>query len=912
MRLLSARVTNYRVHADVAVDFDAHASLLGGRNEAGKSTFVEAIHRALFLPAKGETKVHKGMRRENCKDRPEVRLAFEYDGSRYELYKHFGGNSTYAVTLRREGGGKLEDEAAEERLREITGATLPAGKATTHETVRRPWAHLWVWQGAGGDSPHDFIADTTDDLVKLTAEGAGAVLMSERDTATARHFRERHEETYTGGGKVRTGSALGKATAERDDCTAEVERLRREVAQLASAADRYAAAQTSLTEDAPRREAVEEQLGAVRREVAAGEVAAAERDRARSHYERVLAKAELLRKGHLQLAEWEERIGALTKKLEADSESARHASTIREATAAHAALEERLAAAREEKQPLVERQARLEIRAKLNDARRELANLEDKDRLIRTTEEELRGVEAQLEGLPEIEDSGIEWLRERKAAIVQRQAEYKAARSTLRVVRADGALTLNGEPLAPGAEAPLTPESTLAYGGELSLELIVPGVADARALKAELDEQIAALRQQVGRYFIAGAPAATIDQLADAARERRGLLQRQQQLRRRLRDQRAEAVRKDLRAARQAYAAAEAADARADDPADWTDPRDPVAVNDLADATSKAYRQQDDLAIALDAETRAAASALRRAEAAERAYAKTRRGDEDALHEATGLRRNLLQEHGGDPAALRRALAAAEAEEGQAQRALAAAEEALAALALDVLRTKRERLAAQLQQLDQSLANARTAAAEARGELRLADGEDPGTALREAEERLARACADCERRQLDADADALLDRLFRAETDAANERVTEPLAEAVHGYLKRLFGKDAEVRLRYEDGAFGEFYLVRPGFADHEEAFATLSGGAREQVAAAVRLATAELLARDYGGTLPVVFDDAFVNSDQERVDKIVDMLYYAGQRGLQVLFSTCDPERYAGIGRSRWTVRRGEGAVEA
>ena len=911
MRLLSAHLTNYRVHEDVSVDFDPQASLLGGQNEAGKSTLVEAVHRALFLPAKGDTQVHKGMRRENCKDRPEVRVAFEYDGARYDLYKHFGGNTSYTVTLRREGGAKLEDEAAEERLREITGASLPDGKRTTDETARRPWSHLWVWQGAGGDDPNDFIADTTDDLVKLTAEGAGAVLMSDRDTATARRFRERHEANYTGAGKVKTGSALGKATAERDDCSAEVERLRTEVDKLAGAADRYAAARARLAEDAPKRASVEEALQAARREIAAGEVAAADRDRARSQYQQVLAKAEQLRRGHRQLTEWGERIGTLDAKLKADDGAARYATAVAEANAAHAALDEQLAAAREQRQPLLDRQSRIETRLKLLHARRELTNLEEKDALIRATETELAEVDAQLERLPEIKDSGIEWLRERKAVIVQQQAEYNAVKSTLHVLSAGAGLTLNGTPLTAGTEAQLSAESTIAYG-ELSLKLTVPGVANAEELRTKLDEQIEAMRLQIGRYVIDGTPAETIDQLADAARERRALLQQQQQLRRRLRDQDAEAVRKALREAKQAAASAEAADARLPDPDDWTDPRDAVAVNALAEATTRAYRLQDERIGTLDAETRAAAKTLQKVRDAETAFAKTRRADEDALHEATSLRANLLQDFDGDPAALHTALTDTEAEEGKAQRALQAAEAQLAALELDVLRTRGKRLAAQLEQLDQSMRNAQTAIAEARGELRLGDGEDPGTALREAEERLQRACADCDRRQLDADADALLHQLFREETEAANASVTEPLAEAVRGYLKRLFGPEAEVKLLYENGAFGEFHLVRPGFSDHAEAFATLSGGAREQVAAAVRLATAELLARDYGGTLPVVFDDAFVNSDKHRVDKIVNMLYYATEQGLQVIFSTCDPERYAGVGQARWTVRRGAGAEVA
>ena len=76
-----------------------------------------------------------------------------------------------------------------------------------------------------------------------------------------------------------------------------------------------------------------------------------------------------------------------------------------------------------------------------------------------------------------------------------------------------------------------------------------------------------------------------------------------------------------------------------------------------------------------------------------------------------------------------------------------------------------------------------------------------------------------------------------------------------------------------------------------------LSGGAKEQTAAAVRLAMAEVLAGDYGGRLPVVFDDAFAYSDPERVNQLQRMLDLAATRGLQVIVLTCNPADYASLG---------------
>jgi recombinational DNA repair ATPase RecF len=52
MRLLSVTIRHYRVHHELRVQFDESRTIIGGPNESGKSTLIEAIHRALFLKSK--------------------------------------------------------------------------------------------------------------------------------------------------------------------------------------------------------------------------------------------------------------------------------------------------------------------------------------------------------------------------------------------------------------------------------------------------------------------------------------------------------------------------------------------------------------------------------------------------------------------------------------------------------------------------------------------------------------------------------------------------------------------------------------------------------------------------------------------------------------------------------------------
>ena len=93
-----------------------------------------------------------------------------------------------------------------------------------------------------------------------------------------------------------------------------------------------------------------------------------------------------------------------------------------------------------------------------------------------------------------------------------------------------------------------------------------------------------------------------------------------------------------------------------------------------------------------------------------------------------------------------------------------------------------------------------------------------------------------------------------------------------------------------QSNGFQELQLRR---GDEFYDFGALSGGMREQLAAALRLSMADVLKGAHDGCLPLVFDDAFANSDPERIEMIKRMLETAVERGLQIILLTCDPAAY-------------------
>ena len=127
---------------------------------------------------------------------------------------------------------------------------------------------------------------------------------------------------------------------------------------------------------------------------------------------------------------------------------------------------------------------------------------------------------------------------------------------------------------------------------------------------------------------------------------------------------------------------------------------------------------------------------------------------------------------------------------------------------------------------------------------------------------------------------------------------TAPILRRLGRHLAAVFPEPPEASLLYD--ARGGFQGLQ--WRRGEEAafrFEVLSTGAREQFAAALRVALAEVLAEAYDGSLPILFDDAFANSDPDRQAGVYRMLQQAADQGLQVILLTCDPERSQGAGQA-------------
>ncbi len=153
MKLLSLRVHNYRIHQTAYVEFDGSRTVIGGDNETGKSTLVEAAHNALFLRSRVTGSLARSLHSELHPGHPTVELRFESGGRAFTITKQFTGTTSASTTLQEAGGRTLHGEEAEARIHDICRAEEVSGGKGLESRLRAQWAHIFAWQGAGGADP---------------------------------------------------------------------------------------------------------------------------------------------------------------------------------------------------------------------------------------------------------------------------------------------------------------------------------------------------------------------------------------------------------------------------------------------------------------------------------------------------------------------------------------------------------------------------------------------------------------------------------------------------------------------------------------------------------------------------------------------------------------------------------------
>lgn len=892
MRLLSLTVRNYRVHRGISVDFDPGRHLIGGPNEAGKSTLVEAIHRVLFMRHRAGGDLQKSMVSDVHSGVPEVMLRFESGKEIWTVEKHFAG-ARGTVKLRSDGGLSLQGDAAEDQLAALTGN--PEGVANRLNELSSRWAHLWVWQGCSGNDPSPQAAGLRDSLVqRLQEQGLAAVMQSDRDERVRETIRLAHEEIFTRTGAVRANSRLDLATRNFDEATAALERATTLQQRLEAAAldqqEATAIIERSSSALPAERAKLEDVSAALTRASALAarseneqlvlNQASREREAIESADRKIRSLLRDAQAAKEALVPSEAKLGLLAEQESAAREAA-EASTL-----AHRASYDALRLAQKHHDFAAATISRFE-KAAAYDA------LTAKAGEITTIRDSLTQDREALSKLPAISPASLDALRKLETQLDKAQSALSSIAAGIELVSSDLPVLLDGEPLEPGKSRIITENASLTLGTGTRLR-IQPGggvsLADSLRTVEQLEQKLSAALESLA-----------VRDSTEAA----GILTRRQTLEQKISHIEARLQALGAPGLAQALADAKAGQSAAD--AELDRRREALAAQPLppppatlADArllhaeTHEALRQADAREKACLAEADARQDTLQ-----------TRKRDLQALKESLEAARKqleqletsarLLEQQHGDAATRHAALEAARLAEDRARAALESTTQTLAELNPDSLNRELQRLNRVIAQEQEKQRDAEKRRAGAQALLAQDGTTDPAADLLQARAQHAAAAETLSREQRHADAMALLHRLFSECQTAISQGLTQPIADRVAAYLECIFGRGVRVCVDLSDLNKPSIDLTRPGTPSF--AFSSLSGGTREQVASAFRLAMAEILAANHGGCLPLVFDDAFAHSDPARIQVLQSMLDLAANRGLQIIVLTCNPADYIGLG---------------
>jgi DNA repair exonuclease SbcCD ATPase subunit len=891
MRLVAATLKNYRLHREVTVAFDPSRTLIGGPNEAGKSTLVEGIHRGLFLKAKGTGLLHKSMVSTLHGSHPEVEVRFEAGGREYTVRKRFSGQSG-TTQLVQTGGPTWQGEDAEDTLTSVLGSEGIAGRATAGK-IDEQWAHLWVWQGMAGSDPVTHLRARQDDLLRQLQEAGGSVArQSALDGRVAARCSRARDQIFVKAGSARAGSDLdraGKALAEaqsaRDFASARLTRLEEAMAGFENA-------QALLERTQAERESLRTEREALtRREREVARLRQRETEQQRTA-EAASEKLAALETAERTLRDLRTRLDQCSRDLAPQQETLQRRETEMadlkgRMAAAEQALDQAQGAAREARLrgELANAIVRtLEVRSRQREVGRRLER-------VRTLRGEIAERQRQLHALPSVDRKRLSRIQKLEGKLAQATASLTAMAAEVEILAADAPVRVGERNLAVGDRCTLTESALIGIGDGVRIR-IHPGGGDRLE---EAREAVRSLREAF-RGALEEAGLESLEEGAKAVASREHL---------EAEVAKAGAALEELDGEGTERAADEIQNELSGAEAEVTRRRARVEEFNFPASLEDARAQQDALAEACqraDEQERVARSAheaLRKDQAArERGLTALRAALEEGRLEQTSMttRLNLLLETHGADAARGRALEETRQAVEAAKSALAATREGLAELQPELLPADQERLERATSENNRLRELAQTDRAVFQNSLRSDGSEDPKAALAEAEARLQAAREHHAAVSRKAAAIALVDELFQREQRALADRFSRPLADRITGYLQCLFGPGARAEVGFAENAFKTIELIRPA-PGGALAFEALSGGTREQVAAAVRLAIAELLAADFGGTLPVVFDDAFAYADPERVQTLQRMLDLAAGRGLQIIVLSCNPSDYAGLG---------------
>jgi chromosome segregation ATPase len=871
-----------RRHRELQLAFAPGLTLVGGANESGKSTLAEALHKGLFLKASATGRGVEELRSRLHPGLPEVEISFEAGGQQWTLRKRFAGSSG-TCQLSHGGGLSLSGAEAEERLAQLLGVEgAVEGRRIAQLPLR--WAHLWVRQGEAGANLLTGPAEAYD-LGRLIeqlqrGEGAEAALESALDRSVIESLRRQLELQFTATGKVRAGSPLALAGQRQQRARQQLDAALALRDQLDDSLDALQQIEERIEELEQRQAPALEQL---RRHLAERQLLDTELRPLQQQRQRLQQAREEWRQLSQQLDQQRREQGQLQQQVGGQQQQlAQLQQQIEQLSVQGQRCEQELGQRARERQLV-------QLLLDQDQLQRDVAQRQRHQHDFQQLQSQAEAIKTQLAQLPAIGAAELAGLRQAQLQLAQAEARRQASATTVELLAADQAVRLAGQPLLAGQPAELLRSGELEVGTGVRLRISPGGGETPQQAEAQWQASEQAFRAQLQALGVAN-----LEQAEAIASRRQGLEAELQRLREaagtipwaRLRQEEADQEARQQRLTAELTRFSAALEQRRGEQGGLPQERGALeqwrsaAEHQLAVLEQQRLQGQQQLQQARRRHADAD-SDLRRHEQQLQQLAGSLSGLEQ--------RQGQLQHQHGDLARLEAAVASAEHDCARREQALAELERQIDAAPLDSPCLEPE---ARLRQLQAEKDDLLTRRGQQQQSILSLSAQDPAAAVEQAQAELEQAEAELQRLQLQAQALQLLLGRFEQERRSLSQRYSLPLGQAIGRYLDCLAVPDYRPALDFEPSkGFANLQLRQGGEGFR---FEELSGGMREQLNGALRLAIAEVLQPAYDGCLPLLFDDAFTNSDPCRQEGLRRMLQQGLGQGLQIVLLSCTPELYA------------------
>ena len=876
MRLIRCRLESIRRHRALEVAFAPGLTLIGGANESGKSSLVEAMHRTLFVRSSATGAVIRDLRSATHAGHPQVEIDFESAGHRWSLLKCFSG-AAGTSRLSRAGQEALLGADAEDQLAALLGVEEIIGSRQVNRVLPTRWAHLWVMQGLAGRNLLDLSSDHYDLKGLITAlEGqAEQSLQSPIDQQIYNQLEDLVASSLTSRG-VKQNSELWKRRQEVQLASEQVSEARERLLSYETACIDLEANEQSLDQldrRAPELQQKRRQLLALR------------------DLQQRLAPI------RLQQHQCQQQLSALTR-LSKEMQAAEATMTAQRHELARMSASAETLSGNLAKQRLAFEQLDRK-RQVLEDRGHALRRRQDQQRLhkritevrrqrdLRTKLEQQQSVlTTQLRELPGGDAKALAVLQTQQAELRELDIRVQSMASRIELQSSDLSVRLDGEPLAEGDVVQRTGAFRVDVGDEVIL-LVSPGegtglsslMADRQRCQRLLEENL--------RLWGANSLAVAENQFQKRKDCQQQLAVLDARLRQIIEQQTELEGDADLETLDQQLLELQKPQ---DDP-------ELAAVEDLDRALIDCRKTYQ---VVLE-RVRSLRADYDRAEREQAAHGtrvqelRIRLERHEARHVQQRQQLHEIVERHGSADTIESELKniSAQCELLQEQQLTLRGD---CGLASD---NDLEISLAELDDCEQKLNRQRTDLNRERGAL-LERCESLGSRelhaeVEEAATRLEVAQQAEHQETLLVDSRVLLLKRFQEARADLSRRYSSPLRSSINRFVAPFLqqpGDSSELRFDAKDG-LTDLRLQRSGQSFE---FSQLSGGLKEQLNAAVRLSIAEALRDAHDGCLPVLFDDAFTNTDPARLQAVGSMLRHAVDLGLQVVVLSCDPDPYRGF----------------